>query len=180
MQPNPDPVALERIGDLEWEIPRNGPMRVPGRIYASAEQMETLRGDPCLGQVRNVACLPGIVTASLGMPDIHWGYGFPIGGVAATDVAEGGVVSPGGVGFDISCGVRLLVSDTDADDAAALAKLPSKDQLRAQILGCLSGPARGLVTVLAGPGSGLARVIQARIDEAGGTGATEQAEGSEE
>ena len=67
----------------------------------------------------------------------------------------------------------------DADDAAALAKLPSKDQLRAQILGCLSGPARGLVTVLAGPGSGLARVIQARIDEAGGTGATEQAEGSE-
>ena len=108
MQPNQDPVALERIGEFEWEIPRHGPMRVPGRIYASAEQVETLRGDPCLGQVRNVACLPGIVSASLGMPDIHWGYGFPIGGVAAFDPRAGGVISPGGVGFDINCGVRLL------------------------------------------------------------------------
>ncbi len=90
-----------------WEIPRQGAMRVPGRIYASAAQVEHLRNDPCLVQVVNVAHLPGIVGYSLAMPDIHWGYGFPIGGVAATRI-EDGVVSPGGVGYDINCGVRLV------------------------------------------------------------------------
>ncbi len=101
-------MQLERRGEFEWEIPKSGAMRVPGRVFASAELMESIREDPCLEQVQNVACLPGIVGASMGMPDIHWGYGFPIGGVAAFDPKEGGVISPGGVGFDINCGVRLL------------------------------------------------------------------------
>jgi tRNA-splicing ligase RtcB (3'-phosphate/5'-hydroxy nucleic acid ligase) len=84
-----------------WEIPAHGGMRVPGRVYASNAQMDALRSDPALGQVVNVAHLPGIVGHALAMPDIHWGYGFPIGGVAATFV-EDGVVSPGGVGYDIN------------------------------------------------------------------------------
>ncbi|MPY64442.1 RtcB family protein [Streptomyces spongiae] len=94
-----------------FRIERRGPMRVPGVVFASRD----LLGDAAqsLEQVVNVATLPGIVGASYAMPDIHWGYGFPIGGVAATDVDGGGVVSPGGVGFDISCGVRLLTADTD-------------------------------------------------------------------
>src|SRR5439155_1243583 len=100
-------VELHRIGDCVWEIPRQGGMRVPGRIYASEKLMAELRDDPALGQVANVAHLPGIVGHALAMPDIHWGYGFPIGGVAAVD-AEEGAISPGGIGFDINCGVRLL------------------------------------------------------------------------
>jgi tRNA-splicing ligase RtcB len=85
-------------------------MRVPGIVFASEPLLPAATGDQSLTQVANVATLPGIVRASYAMPDIHWGYGFPIGGVAATDVDDGGVVSPGGVGFDISCGVRLLTS----------------------------------------------------------------------
>src|SRR5437879_7579234 len=99
-------VELQRISDYVWEIPRQGGMRVPGRIYASEKLMRELRDDPALGQVANVAHLPGIVGHALAMPDIHWGYGFPIGGVAAVD-AEEGVISPGGIGFDVNCGVRL-------------------------------------------------------------------------
>jgi tRNA-splicing ligase RtcB len=101
-------MALVQLDDTTWEIPMSGAMRVPGRIFASEALLAGLRDDPCLEQVANVACLPGIVDASIAMPDIHWGYGFPIGGVAAFDPAEGGVISPGGVGFDINCGVRLL------------------------------------------------------------------------
>jgi tRNA-splicing ligase RtcB (3'-phosphate/5'-hydroxy nucleic acid ligase) len=86
-------------------------MRVPGVVFASQELLRD--AEKSLEQVANVATLPGIVDASYAMPDIHWGYGFPIGGVAATDVEAGGVVSPGGVGFDISCGVRLLAADCD-------------------------------------------------------------------
>jgi tRNA-splicing ligase RtcB (3'-phosphate/5'-hydroxy nucleic acid ligase) len=97
-------------------IPQHGMMRVPGIICASRALLPDLAGDRSLEQVVNVAALPGIVEASYAMPDMHWGYGFPIGGVAATDPASGGVVSPGGVGFDISCGVRLLASDVDADE----------------------------------------------------------------
>jgi tRNA-splicing ligase RtcB len=89
-------------------------MRVPGRVYASEALMADIQGDESLEQVRNVATLPGIVGWSLAMPDIHWGYGFPIGGVAATD-AEHGSISPGGVGYDINCGVRLARSDLSAD-----------------------------------------------------------------
>jgi tRNA-splicing ligase RtcB len=94
-------MQIERLDAYRWRIPRTGGMRVDGVVYASAEMMDELRDDPALVQVANVAHLPGIVGASLAMPDIHWGYGFPIGGVAAMDAAEG-VVSPGGVGYDIN------------------------------------------------------------------------------
>lgn len=93
--------TVERIDEHRWRLPRRGKMRVDGVVYASAAMMEEIRGDQSLTQVANVAHLPGILTASLAMPDIHWGYGFPIGGVAAMDAREG-VVSPGGVGYDIN------------------------------------------------------------------------------
>ena len=93
-----------------FRIEQEGAMRVPGIVFASRSLLPDEHGDMALVQVANVAMLPGIVRASYAMPDVHWGYGFPIGGVAATDIDAGGVVSPGGVGFDISCGVRLLVS----------------------------------------------------------------------
>jgi tRNA-splicing ligase RtcB (3'-phosphate/5'-hydroxy nucleic acid ligase) len=100
---------LVKVDDYRWKIPENykAGMRVPGLIYASKEMLEAIREEQTPEQVANVAFLPGIVAWSLAMPDIHWGYGFPIGGVAATD-AKDGVVSPGGVGYDINCGVRLL------------------------------------------------------------------------
>src|SRR2546421_4878451 len=103
-------LAPERIGDELWEIPvgaRPG-MRVPARVFADAELFAAIEQDRSLEQLANVAALPGIVDAALAMPDIHQGYGFPVGGVAATDPSAGGVVSPGGVGYDINCGVRLL------------------------------------------------------------------------
>ncbi len=100
-------IKLNRLEDYLWEIPRQGGMRVPGRIYASEKLMAGLKVDNSLRQVMNVAHLPGIVGYSLAMPDIHWGYGFPIGGVAAISVDDG-VISPGGVGYDINCGVRLV------------------------------------------------------------------------
>ena len=103
-------LQIERLDANRWRIPRQGGMRVDGIVYASGEMMAGLRDDASLTQVANVAHLPGIRGASLAMPDIHWGYGFPIGGVAATD-AEEGVISPGGVGYDINCGVRLLSSE---------------------------------------------------------------------
>ena len=81
-----------QLTETEWELPRSGAMRVPGRVFASAKLINAIRDDPCLEQVSNVACLPGIVGASIAMPDIHWGYGFPIGGVAAFDPREGGVI----------------------------------------------------------------------------------------
>lgn len=93
-------------------------MRVPGVVFASEPLMVKAREDRAIDQVANVAHLPGIVDASYAMPDIHWGYGFPIGGVAATDVDDGGVISPGGVGFDICCGVRLLSSHLTGTDFA--------------------------------------------------------------
>jgi len=105
-------VKLRKVNDFCWEIPREGDMRVPGRVYASSALLEHIREDTSLQQVRNVACLPGIVGRSLAMPDIHQGYGFPIGGVAATRESDG-AVSPGGVGYDINCGVRLIATDLD-------------------------------------------------------------------
>ena len=101
-------------------IPRQGQMRVPGVVFASRALLPDLAEDRSVDQVVNVATLPGIVEASYAMPDMHWGYGFPIGGVAATDPAAGGVVSPGGVGFDISCGVRLLAAGLDRHELAPL------------------------------------------------------------
>lgn len=100
-------IRLQRIEECLWEIPRQGGMRVAGRIYATEKLLAGLKEDNSLRQVMNVAHLPGIVGYSLAMPDIHWGYGFPIGGVAAMDLNDG-VVSPGGVGYDINCGVRLV------------------------------------------------------------------------
>ena len=91
-------------------------MRVDGLVFADDTLMADIRGDEAVSQVANVAHLPGIVGRSIGMPDIHWGYGFPIGGVAAFDPEEGGVVSPGGVGYDINCGVRLLRSKLSAEE----------------------------------------------------------------
>ncbi len=98
---------ITKINDYTWEVKKTGGMRVPGRVYASDKLMESIKNDQSLQQVANVAHLPGIVKYSLAMPDIHWGYGFPIGGIAATDPEEG-VISPGGVGYDINCGVRLI------------------------------------------------------------------------
>ena len=94
-------MQVERIDDFRWRIPRHGGMRVDGIVYADERMMAGLRGEESLQQVCNVAHLPGILGASLAMPDIHWGYGFPIGGVAAMDAREG-VISPGGVGYDIN------------------------------------------------------------------------------
>jgi tRNA-splicing ligase RtcB (3'-phosphate/5'-hydroxy nucleic acid ligase) len=106
------------VGPYEWEVPVGevSGMRVPGRVFADADGIAKARDDRALEQVANVATLPGIVRASYAMPDIHWGYGFPVGGVAATDADAGGVISPGGVGFDICCGVRLLRSDLTLPD----------------------------------------------------------------
>jgi len=98
---------LDQRGDCEWHLPRRGAMRVPGVIYGDAALIADL-DDQVAQQLRNVASLPGIVEAAYALPDAHSGYGFPIGGVAAFDPAEGGVVSAGGVGFDVSCGVRML------------------------------------------------------------------------
>jgi tRNA-splicing ligase RtcB len=105
---------LQRQSEFAWEIPRHGAMRVPGILYAS-EQLVRDMDRKVYEQVVNVATLPGIVQASYAMPDAHWGYGFPIGGVAAFDADTGGVVSAGGVGFDISCGVRCLHTGLDVD-----------------------------------------------------------------
>lgn len=101
---------------FRWRLDPVGRMRVPGVVFASRRLLPEMSGDKSLDQVAAVATLPGIVKASYAMPDMHWGYGFPIGGVAATDVDAGGVVSPGGVGFDISCGVRLMLSDLHVDE----------------------------------------------------------------
>lgn len=112
------PVDIELVQESpwRWRIEPTGAMRVPGVVFATHELLPDLAGDRSLEQVANVATLPGVVGASYAMPDVHWGYGFPIGGVAATDVDDGGVVSPGGVGFDISCGVRMLLSPLSRDE----------------------------------------------------------------
>ena len=108
-------MELRRIDDNTWEIPVHGRMNVPARIYASRKLVDSARGDSTLEQARNVACLPGIQRMSYVMPDAHQGYGFPIGGVAAFDLEEG-IISPGGVGYDINCGVRLLRTEYKAED----------------------------------------------------------------
>lgn len=109
---------LEPAGPCQWRIPKSyrADMRVDGLIFADDVLIEQIKTDQGPEQVANVAALPGIQKASLAMPDIHWGYGFAIGGVAATDPEQGGVISPGGVGYDINCGVRLLRSSLNWDD----------------------------------------------------------------
>jgi len=110
-------IKLRQIDAYRWEIPREGRMRTRGLIFCSQEMLPMLQEDQSLQQVANVATLPGIVGPSLAMPDIHWGYGFAIGGVAAFDL-DSGIVSPGGVGYDINCGVRLLRTRLSREDAA--------------------------------------------------------------
>lgn len=108
-------IKLEKLDENRWLLPQTGSMRVPGIIYANDKIHDLLQHDESTKQVANVAHLPGIVNFSLAMPDIHWGYGFPIGGVAAFDL-DGGVVSPGGVGYDINCGCRLMATGLALDD----------------------------------------------------------------
>ncbi|MHB8792231.1 MAG: RtcB family protein [Thermoleophilia bacterium] len=108
--------GLVEIDPWCWEIPRSGEMRVPGRIFADHSFVDRARQEEALEQVRNVACLPGIEMASLAMPDIHWGYGFAIGGVAAFRIDDG-IISPGGVGYDIACGVRLIRTNLAVPEA---------------------------------------------------------------
>ena len=108
---------LRRVEEVLWEIPADAraDMRVPARVFADSELVEAIGADGSLEQLCNVATLPGVTDAVLAMPDVHQGYGFPVGGVAATEV-EGGVVSPGGVGYDINCGVRLLAAPIGAEE----------------------------------------------------------------
>ncbi len=94
-------IKIEKLDDWRWIIPRQGKMNVEGLVYADEEMMSDIRKDQSLQQVANVAALPGILGRSMAMPDIHWGYGFPIGGVAGFDTRSG-VISPGGVGYDIN------------------------------------------------------------------------------
>jgi tRNA-splicing ligase RtcB len=116
-----DTDSLTRVADYEWRIEPQGEMRVPGIIYASEALVRDM-DDKVREQVCNVAALPGIVRASYAMPDAHWGYGFPIGGVAAFDAGADGVISAGGVGFDISCGVRTLHTGLDRADIEPVSK----------------------------------------------------------
>ncbi|HSP73122.1 MAG TPA: RtcB family protein [Gaiellaceae bacterium] len=113
----PAAAALRQVSDVCWEIPADArdDMRVPARVFADRELIEAVAADRSLEQLQNVATLPGIVGAALAMPDVHQGYGFPVGGVAATEVPDG-VVSPGGVGYDINCGVRLLALPIGAEE----------------------------------------------------------------
>ncbi|MBW2348924.1 MAG: RtcB family protein [Deltaproteobacteria bacterium] len=108
-------IEIRKLDRNRWCIPKTGPMRVPGLIFSSDSLISDIQADQSLVQVANVATLPGIVGRSLAMPDIHWGYGFPIGGVAAFDLEEG-VISPGGVGYDINCGCRLMTTALDAHE----------------------------------------------------------------
>jgi tRNA-splicing ligase RtcB len=126
-----DPASFTRVSEYEWRIEPTGRMRVPGVIYAD-EALIADMDEKVREQVTNVAALPGIVQASYAMPDAHWGYGFPIGGVAAFDPAQGGVISAGGVGFDISCGVRCLTTGLTVDDLEA-AKRELADALSREI-----------------------------------------------
>ncbi len=115
MMNEPKQMKVEQIDTYRWRIPREGAMRSDGLVFADEKMMKALQEDQSLTQVANVASLPGIVKESMAMPDIHWGYGFPIGGVAAFDT-EAGVISPGGVGYDINCGVRLMRTALDRED----------------------------------------------------------------
>ena len=108
---------LKQLSEYAWEIPQTGKMRVPAVLYANASLIDAM-DEKVFEQATNVATLPGIVQACYAMPDAHWGYGFPIGGVAAFDAAEGGVISAGGVGFDISCGVRTLLTGLSRETVA--------------------------------------------------------------
>lgn len=108
-------IKLKKIDDYRWEVPREGKMRVSGLIFSDDVMIEDIKRDEGPVQVANVATLPGIINKSLAMPDMHWGYGFPIGGVAAFDMSSG-IISPGGVGYDINCGCRLIRTELSEKD----------------------------------------------------------------
>ena len=119
---------VQKVTDYLWEIPKSGGMRVPAHLYASESMLGDILSDNAPQQAANVAHLPGIVKASMAMPDIHWGYGFPIGGVAAFDPDEG-VISPGGVGYDINCGVRLMGVELRREDLSEVRTRTLVDEL---------------------------------------------------
>jgi tRNA-splicing ligase RtcB (3'-phosphate/5'-hydroxy nucleic acid ligase) len=168
-----DTSQLKRISEIEWQIPPCGAMRVPGAIFAD-EALIRAMDDKMREQVSNVAALPGIVKASFALPDAHWGYGFPIGGVAAFDPDQGGVVSAGGVGFDISCGVRTMLTGIAATEVEPVkvrlaevlfrtvpAGLGSKGQIRLdddEMAAMLAGGARWAVARGYGEPGDLARI----------------------
>jgi tRNA-splicing ligase RtcB len=114
-------ITLEKLDDCRWLIPKKDKMRVPGLVFSNHDLLKGIEKDQSLLQVANVATLPGIVKHSLAMPDMHWGYGFPIGGVAAFEMEEG-IVSPGGVGYDINCGCRLMTTLLQANEVKPLLK----------------------------------------------------------
>jgi tRNA-splicing ligase RtcB (3'-phosphate/5'-hydroxy nucleic acid ligase) len=121
--------ALKKISEFLYEIPKNfrSDMLVPARVYVNEKLLENILNDNSLWQLINVTTLPGIQRYALAMPDIHEGYGFPIGGVAAMAIDEGGIISPGGIGYDINCGVRLLTSEIQLKEAkSSLEALASK------------------------------------------------------
>ncbi len=120
------PISFKKLDPYRWLIPKTGKMRVPGLVFSNHELIKQIKGDQSLNQVANVAALPGIVGHSLAMPDIHMGYGFPIGGVAAFDLDEG-IISPGGVGYDINCGCRVMTTQLRADEIRPLLKELVKD-----------------------------------------------------
>jgi len=142
--------SLTKINDHLWEIPQAGEMRVPGRIFANEKLVRDM-DEKVREQITNVAMLPGIQVASIAMPDAHWGYGFPIGGVAAFDPNEGGIISMGGVGFDISCGVRTMKTGMHRDEV-----LPELQRLTD----------RFFARIPAGVGSeGMIKLSSSQIDE---------------
>ena len=116
-----DPARFTRVDPTTWRVEPSGTMHVPVIIYADENLIRDM-DDKVLDQAANVARLPGIVQASYVMPDAHWGYGFPIGGVAAFDPDRGGVISAGGVGFDISCGVRTMLTGLSVADILPVQK----------------------------------------------------------
>jgi tRNA-splicing ligase RtcB len=125
---------IKKISEFEWEIPKENGMLVPGKIFASEKLIEKIKQDKTIEQVKNVAMLPGIIKASFAMPDAHQGYGFPIGGVAAFDIDKG-VISPGGVGYDINCSVRLLRTNLTRDQIKGKEKILTKALFKAVPVG---------------------------------------------
>jgi len=123
--------GVQQLDEFRWMLPKEGGMRVPGLLFADRPLLEKMLSDRTLDQVRNAAHLPGILEASIAMPDAHWGYGLPVGGVVATDPEEG-VVSPGAVGYDIGCGVRLMRSRLTRADLEGLAE-PLADALYREV-----------------------------------------------
>ena len=123
-------MEIKKLNDFEWEIEKSGEMNVPGKVFANEKLIKQIQKDKSLDQVKNVAKLPGILRASLVMPDAHQGYGFSIGGVAAFDVDKG-VISPGGVGYDINCSVRLLRTNLKRKDLVGKEKVILNSLFRA-------------------------------------------------